>query len=160
MDSLESVGGGQLTTFYRDNVQNISDVNPLEAQSITRVDSSPTNRSTVEFYVVFSESVLTGTVNAWDFQLNFGGTATGQVGTPYTYNGSAWYVPVVNISGQGTLGLGLNSSGTGIVSSANPPGFSTPKSITERYVSGESYSIDTVAPSTPNTPNLSVSSDT
>jgi hypothetical protein len=103
-DSLKSAATNDpVGTFYLDNISNFSTQSPLQALSITRVNSFLTNQSTIYFLVTFSESVASHTVDVSDFQLASTGFATGNIGTPFQVSASSWYVPVESVSGMGTL---------------------------------------------------------
>ncbi|MBK5008130.1 hypothetical protein, partial [Pseudomonas sp. S32] len=53
------------------------DTSAPTATNITRVDASPNNSGSVSFTVTFSENV--GNVDASDFSLAFGGSASGSI---------------------------------------------------------------------------------
>ena len=128
-----------------DDTLNITVNNAPEVSSITRVGSSPTNATSVDFTVTFSESV--SNVDTADFELTTTGTASGTIASVSGASGTTITVTVNSISGDGTLKLNLKDDdtitntnnvalgGTGITSSGNGS-----------YTSGESYTIDTVAP--------------
>ena len=84
---------------------------PPAASSITTSGQNPTNLSSVEFTVSFSESV-TG-VTASNFTLMTTGTVSGASVTSVTGGGRVWTVRVGAGSGAGTLGLNM-TNGTGI----------------------------------------------
>ncbi len=69
--------------------------------SINRVGSTPTNATTVDFTVAFSESV-TG-VGTSDFTLTATGTASGTIASIATVNASTYTITVNAISGDGTI---------------------------------------------------------
>ena len=69
-----------------------------------------TNASSVSYTVTFSEAV-TG-VDATDFQLALGGTATGTVSQVTPVSGSVYTVTVSGVTGNGTLGLNLVDNGS------------------------------------------------
>ena len=79
--------------------------------SISREGAARTNASSLDYTVVFSESV-TG-VDVSDFNLSTTGTASGNI-TGINGSGSTYTVTVNDVSGDGTLRLDLNSVGTGI----------------------------------------------
>ena len=85
------------------NVTVTNDTTPPTVVSINRVDSSPTNASTVHWTVTFSESV-TG-VDSTDFSL-VGAGATGASITGVSGSGSS-YTVTVGAGSDGTLGLNL-----------------------------------------------------
>ena len=103
--------------------------------SIVPTNSSPTNASSEVFTVTFSESV-TG-VDSSDFTAATSGTAdTGITVTPVS--GSVYSVTVNGVTGDGTLGLNLNSSGTGIADLAG-------NAISGGFT-GQTYTVDQTAP--------------
>ena len=68
------------------------------------------NASSVSYTVTFNETV-TG-VDATDFQLALGGTATGALAQVIPVTGSVYTVTVSGIAGNGTLGLNLVDNGS------------------------------------------------
>ena len=109
---------------------------------IARGDASPTTASNITFIVAFSEPV--SGVDGSDFTLMATGTATGtiqslvQIGEfPQNFE-----VTIVSVSGDGTLRLDLNDTGTGITDLAG-------QSITNGFTDGEVYAIDSVVPAAP-----------
>ncbi|GAB7529221.1 hypothetical protein PS3A_16300 [Pseudomonas sp. 3A(2025)] len=107
------------------------------ASGIVRVDSTPTNSSSVSFTVTFSESV--SGVDASDLSLSLTGTASGTIASVTQVDARTYTVLVNGIGGTGSLGLDLNATGTGIVDAAG-------NAITGG-LTGATYSIDRVAPS-------------
>jgi len=102
---------------------------------ITRLDTSPSNAASVSYSVVFSEDV--SGVDASDFDLVFGGTASGSITSVTAVNGHSYIVTIGNLAGEGSMRLDLRASGTGIADQAgNPAGAYT----------GESYGVDHVPP--------------
>lgn len=89
----------------------VVDKTPPAVSSISLVDPNPTNASTVQFLVTFSESV-TG-VTSSNFALVSGGSVTGASITSVTGSGATRTITVATGSGSGTLGLNLTSA-TGI----------------------------------------------
>ena len=79
--------------------------------SIVAAGSSPNNGGNEQFTVSFSESV-TGVDGSNFTAVTSGTTDTGVVVTPVS--GSVYTVTVEGVSGNGTLGLDLKASGTGI----------------------------------------------
>ncbi|TRW91231.1 DUF4347 domain-containing protein [Candidatus Methylobacter oryzae] len=107
--------------------------------------------TSVQYTVTFSESV-TG-VDASDFTLTKTGTANGTISS-VTGSGTTYTVTANSLSGDGTLRLDLNSSGTGIQNGSSID-------ITSGYTSGELYTLDHTAPGTPTTAiDLQSGSDT
>ena len=119
-----------------------ADVTAPVVQSINRHQPStqPTTATTVIFRVIFSEAV-TG-VNAADFTVTKTNTVNGGI-TAVNGSGTTYDVTVSGITGSGSLGLDLNSSGTGITDAAGNP-------INGGFTTGQTYSIveaDVTAPS-------------
>jgi len=116
------------------------DTTPPAVASITRTTTSaaPTNLATLQYTVIFTESV-TG-VDSNDFTLSGSGSATGAISTiTPSGDGRTYTVTVNNISGFGTLRLDLKPSGTGIQDGAGNP-------AAAGFTGGELYSIDRIAP--------------
>ncbi len=105
--------------------------------SINRVGSSPNNASSEQFTVSFNEAV-TG-VDTSDFTLAKTGTVTGTIAS-VTGSGATYTVTVNGVTGDGTLGLNLNASGTGITDSGG-------NAIAGGYTSGQVYTIEHTPPS-------------
>ncbi len=105
--------------------------------SINRVGSPITNATSVDYTVTFSESV-TG-VDTSDFTVTPGTSAAGNVAA-VTGSASIYTVTVNAVSGDGTLRLDLNSSGTGIVS------ISSSTAIPSGFTSGQVYTLDHTPP--------------
>ncbi|WP_426608556.1 tail fiber protein [Bradyrhizobium sp. McL0616] len=106
------------------------------ASSVNTAGSNPGNATSETFTVTFSEGV-TG-VDAADFTALTGGTVadTGIVVTPVS--SSVYTVTINGVSGDGTLGLKLNSSATGIADLAG-------NAISGGFT-GQTYAIDHTAP--------------
>jgi hypothetical protein len=104
----------------------------------------------VSYDVNFSQAV-TG-VDASDFSLTATGTAHGFV-SDVTGSGAAYTVTVDGLSGDGTLRLDLNGSGTGIQNDANT-------AITGGYTAGATYTLDHTAPAAPVALAMDTASDT
>lgn len=111
------------------------DSTPPTVESITRLDANPTNASSVEFLVSFSESV--DGVEADDFSLATsvlsGALVTGVDGGTQVYT-----VTVSTGSGDGTLRLDIPDTATIVDLSNNLSGLP--------YTAGEEYTIDKTAP--------------
>ena len=102
----------------------------------TPADAS-TNAESVAFRVTLSKSV-TG-VDTSDFSLITTGTAAGAIASVSSVSGLIYDVTVNTITGTGTLRLDLDSSGTGIQDTAG-------NAIAAGYTSGQTYTVDTAAP--------------
>ncbi len=100
-----------------------------------RADANPTNAAAVDFTVTFSEFV-TG-VDATDFALTTSGL-TGAAVSGVSGSGRVYTVTVSTGSGEGTLRLDVAANGS-IRDAVNLPLIGT-------FTTGESYVVDTVAP--------------
>ncbi|HYE86990.1 MAG TPA: Ig-like domain-containing protein [Vicinamibacterales bacterium] len=131
----------------------ITVVDAPSVSSIVRAGgASPTvNTSTtsIDYDVTFSESV-TG-VDAGDFSLTATGTAAASIAS-VVGGGMTYTVTVDTLSGDGTLRLDLNNSGTGIKNGNNVD-------IASGYTSGSTYTLDHTAPSAPSTPDMTSGTD-
>ncbi|MBK4719672.1 DUF4347 domain-containing protein, partial [Azospirillum sp. YIM DDC1] len=94
------------------------------------------NASSITYTVTFSEDV--SGVDASDFTLATTGTASGTIGTVTQVSAGVYTVSVTGISGAGTLGLNLKSTGTGIKDTAN-------NDIAAGFT-GSTHTADQVAP--------------
>ena len=104
--------------------------------ALLRASANPSTASSVNFTVAFSEAV-TG-VDATDFTLT-GTAATGaSIGTVTKLSDSLYTVAVNTITGDGSLGLDLNSSSTGITDVAG--------NAISGGLTGQLYTIDNTAP--------------
>lgn len=102
--------------------------------SLNRMDTTPSNSSTVNWLLTFPTTV-TG-VTAANFSLTASGGASGTIGSPSTGNGGlTWTIPVTTGTGTGDLTLNL----------ANATGLSSTISTSLPY-SGGTYVIDRTAP--------------
>lgn len=104
--------------------------------SITRVTGANTNASTLEYTVTFSSAVWG--VDTSDFTLARGGSANGTIAS-ISGSGSVYTIGLSAVTGDGTLRLDLNTSGTGIVDGSS-------NAITSGYTSGAVYTLDHTGP--------------
>jgi len=104
-------------------------------QSSVRAVSSPTNASSVDFTITFSEAVS----GVWtgDFSLNTSGVAGASV-TGVSGSGTTYTVTVNTGSGDGTIRCDVVTGGTVIDSAGNP--------LAAGFTSGETYTVDKTAP--------------
>ena len=111
-----------------------------------------TNASTLVYRVTFSEAV--NGVGPAAFSLTGTGTAAGSIAAATAVSGSVYDVTVTGASGDGSLRLDLNGSGTGIT---DLPG----NAIGGGFSSGQVYTLDhtapTVATSSPASPSTTTS---
>ncbi|MFZ6800924.1 DUF4347 domain-containing protein [Undibacterium sp. Di24W] len=108
------------------------------ATSIARIQPENTSLATVDYKVTFSESV--SGVNAAAFALATTGTVAGTISSVTQLDPSNYSVRITGLTGDGTLGLNLKGSGTGIVDTSTLPlngGFT-----------GQLYQVDHTAPTT------------
>jgi hypothetical protein len=143
-----SVGSHSLKATETDAYGNVSalsggysftvDTTAPSVSSINLAGSTPNNASSDDFTITFSEAV-TG-VDATDFSAAATGTIadTGITVTPVS--GSVYTVTISGVTGDGTLGLDLNGSGTGIADLAG-------NAISGGYSNGQTYTIEHTAPS-------------
>ncbi|WP_187394896.1 Ig-like domain-containing protein [Pigmentiphaga aceris] len=108
------------------------------------------NATSVAFTVTFSESV-TG-VDVSDFALATSSSASGVISN-VTGSGSTYTVTVNNLAGDGSLGLNLNPSGTGIQNFSNV-------AIAGGFTGINNYVLDHTAPAAPSAPDLRALDDT
>ncbi len=115
---------------------NLDAVAPTVTSSV-RVGSTPTNASSVDFTVTFSEAVFN--VDKDDFDLTLGGSVVGAGVTSVTPVTSSVYTVSVNTgSGDGTLRLNIKASPS--IQDAVGNAFVGP------YIGGQSYTIDKTSP--------------
>src|ERR1051325_1071310 len=129
VDKSNNVALATAITFTLDNTS-------PTVSSIDRIGVNPTNGTSVRFRVTFSESV-TG-VDSSDFTLTTSGVSGASI-TSVTGSGTTYTNTVNTGTGDGTIRLDLNSSGTGIADTAG-------NAITTGLTSGQSYAIDKTAP--------------
>lgn len=128
----------------------ITVTNAPTVSSIARASGqSTTNATSVDYTVTFSEAV-TG-VDLSDFTLTSTGTASGLI-SALSGSGTTYTVTVSSLTGDGTLRLDLNGSGTGIQNA-------TSVAISGGYTSGATYTLDHTPPTTTIT-SVAFSADT
>ncbi|MFZ6682229.1 DUF4214 domain-containing protein, partial [Undibacterium sp. Tian12W] len=116
----------------------VGDNVPPTVIGITRINPENTNLGTADYKVSFSEAV-TG-VNVAAFILATTGSATGTISSVTQLDPSTYSVRITGLTGDGSLGLNLKTSGTGIIDTASLPlngGFT-----------GQLYQVDHTAPTT------------
>jgi uncharacterized repeat protein (TIGR02059 family) len=144
LDSIVIEGDiGSFTTLALDNIDlepsPLQEAMPPRVISIIRSGGNPalTNANTLTYTVTFDEPV-TG-VSADDFTLSTTGSAAGVISGIYTNDNTSYTVTISNVSGAGDIRLDLNATGTGIQDVNN-------NAIAGGYTSGQSYSVDAIAP--------------
>ena len=108
---------------------------PVAGISRQNPTATVTNATVVTFRVTFSESV-TG-VSIGSFTLNTTGTAAGTLASVAAVSSSSYDVVASGVSGNGTLGLTLKSTGSGVTDGAG----NAPSGVT-----GPTYTLDQTAP--------------
>ncbi|MEO6977987.1 MAG: cadherin-like beta sandwich domain-containing protein, partial [Mucilaginibacter sp.] len=129
---ISDAAGNTPAGFTGGEVYTIDQTAPT-VSSINIAGTSPTNATSVDYTVTFSEAV-TG-VDGTDFTVTKTGTANGNV-TGVTGSGTTYTVTVGSVTGNGNLRLDLNASGTAIVDGAANP-------VSAGFTSGQTYTIDT-----------------
>ena len=135
---IQDLAGNAITTGFTGGDTYTIIQTPPAVSSITALSPSnanPTNATSVIYNVTFSEAV-TG-VEASDFTVSGSGTSGSVIGV--IGDGALYKVTVGGISGNGTLRLDLNSSGTGIQDLAG-------NAISGGFTSGDTYTIDNTPP--------------
>jgi hypothetical protein len=117
----------------------VVDVVAPKVSTINRLTpaSEKNNATAVSYHVTFSEDV--SGVDAADFALTTTGNVSGTIASVNMVTTNSFDVTINNISGDGTLRLDINNSGTGIVDGAN-------NALTEGFTNGESYTFDHTNP--------------
>jgi hypothetical protein len=105
--------------------------------SIDRVAGTPNNGSSEAFTVTFSENV-TG-VDSTDFTAVAGNTVADTGISVTAVSASVYTVTVNSVTGDGSLGLNLNGSGTGIADT-------TGTAIATGFTGGQTYTVDHTPP--------------
>jgi hypothetical protein len=107
--------------------------------SSNRVTTSPTNATSVQFLVTFSESV--SGIDITDFVLANTGTVAGTISSVSVTSGSSVTVTINSITGDGTMALNVKTSAGGATltdASSNV--------LTAGFTGGQTYTIDQTAP--------------
>ena len=136
----------QIFTVNVTNAPGVSSIVRAGGASTTLASAA----TTTDYTVTFSQSV-TG-VDTTDFTLTPTGSAAGSVSN-VAGSGSTYTVTVNSLSGDGTLRLDLNASGTGIQNGSSV-------AISGGYAGGETYTLDHTAPSAPLAPAMTAGTDT
>src|SRR5206468_8651722 len=140
---ITDMAGNPIASGFISGQTYVLDHTPPSVLSINRQSPSTanTNGTSVSFRVIFSESV-TG-VDVSDFSLNKSGNLNGSLAadavTVVGTLGTTYDVNISNISGDGSLALVLNSTGTGIVDIAN-------NAVNSAFSAGESYEVNHSSP--------------
>lgn len=114
----------------------VVDTTAPSASGLVRIDTTPTSADSVRFTLTFSEAVFG--VDSADFGLVGTGTAAGVVQSVVQIDAQTYEVTVSSITGDGTLRLDLNASGTGISDQAG--------NNLAAGLNGEAYTLDNTGP--------------
>jgi hypothetical protein len=150
-NGISDAAGNALTTGFVGQTYTVEHT-PPSVSSINTVGSSPNNAVSDQFSVTFSDflGAVSG-VSTASFALAETGTASGMISS-VSGSGDSYTVTVNGVTGDGTLGLNLKSSGTGISDTAgNAPaaGF-VGQAYTVEHTPPSVSSIDTVGSSSNN----------
>jgi hypothetical protein len=135
---IQDLAGNAITGGINGDTYTV-DQTPPAVTAITATtpsNATPTNATSLTYTITFSEPV-TG-VNAGSFTLTQTGTASGSL-TNVTGSGTTYSMIIAGVSGDGTLRLDLNSSGTGIQDAAG----NTPSG---GFTGGDVYTIEHTPP--------------
>jgi hypothetical protein len=127
--------------FTAGETYTINDTIPPTVSSIVRVNSDPTNATSVDFTVTFNEGV-TG-VGTGDFSLN-DPDVTGAAVTTVSGSDATYTVTVDTGTGDGTIRLDITDDDTIIDGASNPLGGAGP--VNGDFSGGETYAIDKTFP--------------
>jgi VCBS repeat-containing protein len=115
---------------------------PPTVTSINTADNVTNNLHTEHFTVTFSTDVSLNPPDTTDFSLHATGTVSGTVASVAAVSGSVYTVTVTGVTGDGTLRLDLNTSGSTITDQFG-------NVLTAAHTGDQSYTIDHIAPGAP-----------
>lgn len=144
VDVLSSPLGGTGAgngSFNTGETYNVDKVNP-SVTSITRVNASPTNVSSVEYSVMFSESVIGLTEN--DFAVTASGVMGAAVSNVFQVTQSQYTITVITGTGAGTIRLDLVDDDSVTDPAGNPLGGTGAGNGS--FTTGDVYTVDAAAP--------------
>ncbi|MFL5772172.1 MAG: T9SS type A sorting domain-containing protein [Flavisolibacter sp.] len=159
---ITDIAGTALTGGFNTGEDYLFDHTPPAIITINRQapQNEITGAATLQFRIRFSEAV--SGVDASDFTLSLGGTASGIIAPSIVINadaeGTSYDVTINNVLGTGTVRLDLNASGTEIVDALG-------NALTGSFTNGQFYSVSEVPlvidikrlnPTIENTSSLSV----
>ena len=130
--ATDATGAAYEKTFIIAVGDNVAPV----ATAITRVQPENTNLGTIDYKVTFSEAVTGVTPAA--FALVTTGTATGNISNVTQIDAATYTVRITSLIGDGSMGLNLKASGTGIVDTSSLP--------LNGGLTGQVYQVDHTAP--------------
>ncbi|MCK2097741.1 beta strand repeat-containing protein, partial [Thauera aromatica] len=150
LSSVTSIAGSYVLTLNTSNITDttgnalasgtsesfVIDTTAPTGTTIVRASANPMGSGMASFTVAFSEAV--SSVTADDFTLTGTATSGASVGAVTQVSDSVYRVAVTGVSGNGTLGLDLNSSGTGITDLAG--------NALSGGITGQLFTVDGTAP--------------
>jgi len=136
---VKTNSGSQVRVGALNTIITYTDTTPPTVSSSVRVGTDPTNASSVQFTVTFSESV-TG-VDTADFSLTTTGSISGASVSSVSGSGAIRTVTVNTGTGDGTIRLDVTDNDTIIDGDSNPLGGIGAGN--GNYTSGQVYTIDT-----------------
>ncbi len=139
VDTLGNPVGGPGTQNFTSGQSYVIEKTAPTVRWITRSGATPTGAATVNFSVVFSETV-TG-VDTTDFSLTTSGL-TGASVASVSGSGTTYTVTVNTGTGNGTVRLDITDNNSIIDTASNPLGGAG----TQNFTGGQSYSIDKTVP--------------
>ena len=132
--SIQDSSGNALAVGASDSF--VVDTTAPAIAAITRASATPTQGGSLDFTVAFSEAV--SGVDVADFQLSGTATAGASIASVTALSDSVYRVTVTGASGNGTLGLDLRPSATGIQDRAG--------NAIGGGATGQRYTLDNTAP--------------
>ncbi|WEK19646.1 MAG: MBG domain-containing protein [Candidatus Pedobacter colombiensis] len=130
-------------TFDKAFTIGVNDITPPTVVSLNRNSSTPTNATVISYTLTFSKNV-TG-VDITDFTIISTGSSSGFISS-ISGTGNSYQITIQGVSGNGTIGLNLNNSGTGIMDTSSNP-------LTGGFT-GQEYTIEQVVPTITSTGTL------
>ncbi|MCR9206818.1 MAG: Ig-like domain-containing protein [bacterium] len=131
---IKDLAGNSIAYIQGSGTNYIVDLIAPEVESITRASASPTSSQSLDFNVLFNESVLN--VDTGDFELAVSGV-TGAMIDSVSGTGPSYTVTVTHTGGNGTLGLNYKAA-----SSVNDAAGNL---VSGGVTTGEVYTISTAS---------------
>ncbi|WP_438811106.1 Ig-like domain-containing protein [Rhodopirellula halodulae] len=131
---IRDLAGNSISYIQGAGVTYVVDLIAPEVESIARASASPTSSQSLEFNVLFNESVLN--VDPGDFELAVSGV-TGPMIDSVSGTGASYVVTVTHTGGNGTLGLNYKAA-----SSVNDAAGNL---VSGGFTTGEVYTIATAS---------------
>ncbi|MCC9655500.1 Ig-like domain-containing protein [Rhodopirellula halodulae] len=131
---IRDLAGNSISYIQGAGVNYVVDLIAPEVESITRASVSPTSSQSLEFNVLFNESVLN--VDPGDFELAVNGVTDAMINS-VSGTGASYVVTVTHTGGNGTLGLNYKAA-----SSVNDAAGNL---VNGGFTTGEVYTIATAS---------------